>query len=216
MIVPTQKVPLFFDLDGTIADSASGIVASIQHAFGECGIQAPTIDWRRLIGPPLPKMLEAVQPNLSVDLRNELVAAFRRHYAGQGAFLTSTFAGISDLFEHLRALRTNVYVVTNKPQAAAESILHHLKLSDFILRVAGDDLSGTQTKPERAAKLAQEERLCGGLFIGDGLDDLRAAERINAHFLLAGWGYGTSTVLAEHPTVPTLSSPEELKRLLEQ
>jgi phosphoglycolate phosphatase-like HAD superfamily hydrolase len=113
-------------------------------------------------------------------------------------------------------LRTNVYVVTNKPQAAAESILHHLKLSDFILRVAGDDLSGTQTKPERAAKLAQEERLCGGLFIGDGLDDLRAAERINAHFLLAGWGYGTSTVLAEHPTVPTLSSPEELKRLLEQ
>jgi phosphoglycolate phosphatase-like HAD superfamily hydrolase len=42
---------------------------------------------------------------------------------------------------------------------------------------------------ERAAAFARREGIRGGIFIGDGLDDLRAADRIEAKYLLAGWGY---------------------------
>jgi phosphoglycolate phosphatase-like HAD superfamily hydrolase len=55
-----------------------------------------------------------------------------------------------------------------------------------------------------------EEGLSRGCFIGDSLDDLAAAERIGARFLLAGWGYGTARVLAERPDVAVVEAPNRL------
>src|SRR5690606_12467850 len=43
---------VIFDLDGTISDSAPGILASLQHAFTDTGFAAPP-DLVRFIGPPL-------------------------------------------------------------------------------------------------------------------------------------------------------------------
>ena len=35
------SLPVFVDLDGTLVDSAPGIVASLTHAFAACGIEPP-------------------------------------------------------------------------------------------------------------------------------------------------------------------------------
>jgi phosphoglycolate phosphatase-like HAD superfamily hydrolase len=55
-----------------------------------------------------------------------------------------------------------------------------------------------------------ERRLLRSASLVDGLDDLLAAERIGAAFLLAGWGYGTDRVLEERPDVNVLAQPHEL------
>lgn len=53
-----------------------------------------------------------------------------------------------------------------------------------------------------------------GVFVGDGLDDLHAAERINARFFLASWGYGTARVLSERPDVLVLNQPDDLLNVI--
>ena len=103
-----------------------------------------------------------------------------------------------------------MYIVTNKPQAPAEAIVAHLKLDSLVRRVVGGDPTGRSTKTDRAAALVEAEGLAGGTFVGDGLDDLYAAERIAARFLLASWGYGTACVLSERPDVPLLNQPTDL------
>jgi phosphoglycolate phosphatase len=101
-------------------------------------------------------------------------------------------------------------VVTNKPQQPAEAIVRHLGLANHVRRVVGGDPAGLGSKPDRAASLVAEEGLTGGVFVGDGLDDLHAAERICARFFLAGWGYGTRPVLLERPDVRVLNQPRDL------
>jgi len=209
-------LPVFFDLDGTLADSAGGIIASLEHAMSACGLDAATIDWQRHIGPPLPQMLAATMPDLAPAVRAEIVSAFRAHYAVAGMFMTTAFPGIAEVLQLLSARGRSLYVVTNKPQDPAEAILRHLGLDRFVSRVVGGDPTGKVTKPERAAALVAEERLSGGVFVGDGLDDLHAAERISARFVLAGWGYGTATVRASASHAELVAQPDDLLRVIEE
>ena len=209
-------LPVFFDLDGTLADSAGGIIASLEHAMSACGLDAATIDWQRHIGPPLPQMLAATMPDLAPAVRAEIVSAFRAHYAVSGMFMTTAFPGIAEVLQLLSARGRSLYVVTNKPQNPAEAILRHLGLDRFVSRVVGGDPTGKVTKPERAAALVAEERLSGGVFVGDGLDDLHAAERISARFVLAGWGYGTATVRASASHAELVAQPDDLLRVIEE
>jgi phosphoglycolate phosphatase len=201
---------VFFDLDGTLADSAGGILASLEHALAACGMPAATIDWRRHIGPPLQRMLAAVLPDLSPTQREKIVAAYRGHYATVGFSMTTLFPGVAELVAEIAARGATLYVVTNKPQEPAEAIVRHLGLDGLVRRVVGGDPAGHGTKPDRAARLVADEGLSGGCFIGDGLDDLAAAERIGARFFLAGWGYGTARVLAERPDVTVVESTARL------
>lgn len=213
---PPHESPVVFDLDGTLADSAPGIVASLEYALAVCGVDAAPIDWRRLIGPPLPCMLAAALPSLGQERRDEIVVAYRKHYDLVGMFETKPFPGILPLVAGIAKRGNRIYVLTNKPQAPADAILDHLQLAGFLHRVVGGDPAGRVTKPDRAAALAAEEGLAGGVFIGDGIDDLLAAERIGSRFFLAGWGYGTAQSLAERPDAVVLADPADVLRAVEE
>ena len=52
---------VIFDLDGTLTDSAQGIVASFRHALGEIGAEVPDGDLAgRIVGPPMHHTLAAM------------------------------------------------------------------------------------------------------------------------------------------------------------
>lgn len=211
-----EKSPVFFDLDGTLADSVSGIVASLDHALTVCGIASAAIDWRQYIGPTLQSMIDTALPRLGARQRDAVVDAFRTRYSSVGMFMTTPFPGIAEQLAILAKQEARMFVVTNKPQGLAEALLAHMEIDRFIDRVIGGDPVGRIAKADRAAALAAEEGLAGGAFIGDGLDDLLAAERIGSRFLLAGWGYGTQRVLAERPDVVVLDHPADLLRAVDR
>lgn len=205
-----EGLPVFFDLDGTLADSAGGIIASLEHALAACDLRGTAIDWQRHIGPPLQRMLETALPGLAAAHRDQIVASYREHYAATGVFMTTLFAGIAEVMQKVVDRGATVYVVTNKPQPLAEAVVEHLGLARLVRRVVGGDPGGLGNKPDRAAALVADKGLSGGVFVGDGLDDLRAAERIGAKFVLAGWGYGVAGVLAERPCVACVEQPGDL------
>jgi phosphoglycolate phosphatase len=211
---PVEGLPFVFDLDGTLADSAPGIVASLTHAFEVCGIELAAPDWTRFIGPPLPQMLAAAVPGLAAHQRDAVIAGYRAHYGTIGLLETICYPGISQMLAAVAESGRRIYVVTNKPQQPAEKVIGHLGLAAHVHKVVGGDPTGRVSKPERAAMLAREEGLVGGIFLGDGVDDLHSAEQIGAKFLLAGWGYGTAGVLLERPDATVLNQPCELLALL--
>ena len=53
-----QKQVLLFDLDGTLTDSAPGIIHSAIYALKEFGIHADPTDLKKFIGPPLSQSFE--------------------------------------------------------------------------------------------------------------------------------------------------------------
>lgn len=219
MKVPFRQ-PVYFDLDGTLVDSADGISASINYAVLVAGCSTQISNWRPFIGPPLERMLRQTLPELSDTDVSEIIKEFRGHYDTEGLFETVLFPGVVETLNSLANHGHPLFIATNKPQRAAESIVHHLKLSPIIQRIVGGDFGATasgkgkQSKADRVEALAATEGLAGGFFIGDGIDDAEAADRIGASFFLATWGYGVREVLAQHREVIQLQAfPELLERM---
>lgn len=198
-----------FDLDGTLADSAEGVTHSLIFALNACGIDSAGTDWQSTIGPPLPQMLANALPGLSPATRDRVVALFRDHYSAIGLYRSVAFPGVESLLRQLTHLGYPVCIVTNKPQGPAEAIVRHLKLEPWVSAIVGGDPAGVISKPQRTAEFAQARSLRQVTFIGDGLDDLHAAERINGRFVLAAWGYGAKRVLAARPDVEAIDKPED-------
>ena len=212
----SRKVPYFFDLDGTLADSARGIATSLDHAVRTVTGQAIVIDWRAFIGPPVEVCLARALPHLEPEVISVVVREFRQHYDTDGLRMTTAYPGVHDVLAALADRGSALYIVTNKPSRAATAMAAHLGFHRHVCRIVGGDtnfgraVSSEHSKADRAAWLADEEGTRGGIFIGDGLDDLQAAKRIGARFLLANWGYGVARVLAERPTVERLSKAADL------
>ena len=85
---PLRAASVLLDLDGTLVDSASGILGSLRQAFDELGVPLPPGGLPpTLLGPPLyvtlPELVgEAVAP--------ELLATYRRIYGEHGLLASPT------------------------------------------------------------------------------------------------------------------------------
>jgi phosphoglycolate phosphatase len=200
--------PLYFDLDGTLVDSLGGISASLTHSLSECGHAGRVIDWRPFVGPPIERMLQNALPDLDGASIPLIVAAFRKHYDSLGVFQSVAYPAVRETLAILAERGHPIVIATNKPQRAAEAVVRHLSLDPFIRKVIGG--APPLSKADNVAEIVAREGLEGGVFIGDSLDDLAAADRIGAGFHLASWGYGTAEVLSRYPTVQQLRSISEL------
>jgi phosphoglycolate phosphatase len=209
-----RKAEVWFDFDGTLADSAPGVMQSLQEAFLQNGMEIPSLAANTVVGPPLAEVIGSLAPSASPETRERIVQAFRLSYDARGYASTAPFVGFPGVFHELIARGLKLRILTNKRQCPLERIVTRLGWEDFFVGLHGIEEGGPHgmhaSKPDRAARLALSVRVAAVSIVGDGLDDLRAAERIGAQFILAGWGYGTTRVLAERPQVTVLQKPSEL------
>ena len=84
---------VIFDLDGTLTDSAQGIVSSFRHALGEVGAVVPDGDLAgRIVGPPMHHTLREMGLGEDADAA---IAAYRADYTTRGWAMNRLFDGIA-------------------------------------------------------------------------------------------------------------------------
>ena len=71
--------PIFFDLDGTITDSAQGIIRAVQYALEAFNISASKESLIPFIGPPLRDSFSQFFPGDTEKLE-QVVAKYREYY----------------------------------------------------------------------------------------------------------------------------------------
>jgi phosphoglycolate phosphatase len=182
---------VIFDLDGTLTDSADGIVSSFRHALGEVGASVPDGDLAgRIVGPPMHATLTAMGLDGRAD---EAIAAYRADYATRGWSMNSVYDGIPVLLADLRAAGVRLAVATSKAEPTAKRIIEHFGLDHHFEVVAGASVDGARsTKADVVAHaLAQlhplPERL---LMVGDRAHDVHGAAAHGIETVVVEWGYG--------------------------
>jgi phosphoglycolate phosphatase len=208
---------VIFDLDGTLTDSAQGIVSSFRHALGEIGAVVPGGDLAsRVVGPPMHHTL--CQMGLGDDA-DAAIAAYRADYSARGWAMNSLFAGIEPLLADLRAAGVRLAVATSKAEPTARRILAHFGLDGYFEVIAGASVDGSRaTKADVLAHaLAQLQPLPDRvLMVGDRSHDVEGAAEHGIDTVVVGWGYGTED-FADPDAVRALahvSSVEDLREVL--
>jgi phosphoglycolate phosphatase-like HAD superfamily hydrolase len=182
---------VIFDLDGTLTDSASGIVASFRHALGEVGAVVPDGDLTQMIvGPPMHVTLAAMGLG---DRADEAIAAYRADYTTRGWLMNYLFDGIPALLADLQDAGVRLAVATSKAEPTARRIITHFGLDDHFEVIAGASVDGVRSSKADvvAHALAQLEPLPPRvLMVGDRKHDVEGAAAHGIDTVVVDWGYG--------------------------
>ena len=138
---------VIFDLDGTLTDSAEGIVASFLHALSHVGAPVPEGDLAaQIVGPPMDDTFRGMELGGNADAA---IAAFRAEYGSRGWAMNTLFDGIAPLLADLRAAGIRLAVATSKLEPTAQRILAHFGLDQHFEVIAGASADGSRkTKVE--------------------------------------------------------------------
>lgn len=182
---------VIFDLDGTLTDSAEGIVASFRHALEHIGAPVPEGDLAaQIVGPPMDETFHTMGLGEHADAA---FAAFRAEYGARGWAINSLFDGIEPLLADLRAAGVRLAVATSKLEPTARRVLAHFALDQHFEVIAGALPDGTRRSKEDVlahalAKLQPlPERV---LMVGDRSHDVHGAAAHGIDTVVVGWGYG--------------------------
>ena len=190
---------VIFDLDGTLTDSAQGIVSSFRHALAEIGAVVPDGDLAsRIVGPPMHHTLNEMGLG---ELADVAVAAYRADYTARGWAMNKLFEGIPALLADLQAAGVRLAVATSKAEPTAQRILTHFGLDEHFEVVAGASVDGSRARKADvvAHALAQLHPLPDRvLMVGDRSHDVEGAAEHGIDTVVVGWGYGREDFSGPH------------------
>ena len=209
---------LFFDLDGTLSDSAEGILNSVTYALLRMGIEPPPREnLYRFIGPPLIRSFSQGF-DFSEEDAKRAVALYRENYNVRGIYECRAYEGIGDALRELKAKGYRLTLATCKPWTLAERVLAHLGLRDCFDFVSGPELDGTRNEKHEVIAYAVDKLGIKDpkeiLMIGDRRDDVLGAKANGIDCVGVLWGFGSEGELSEAGVVTTIKTPRELSAFL--
>lgn len=184
---------VIFDLDGTLTDSAAGIVASFRHALGAVGADVPAGDLADLIvGPPMHQTMATLGLG---ERAGDAVAAYRADYTSRGWAMNTVYEGVTDLLADLQSAGVRLAVATSKAEPTAQRILEHFGMAHLFDVIAGASLDGARAA--KADVVAHALTQLGPLpervvMVGDRAHDVEGAAEHGIATVVVGWGYGGS------------------------
>ena len=190
-----------FDLDGTLADTAPDLAASLNHALGMLGrATIPPESVRHLVGHGAKALLRkglAVTGEASEELVEQGFPIFLDHYGANICNGTKPYPELDSALDGLRARGAAIAICTNKPERLTHLLLEALGWTDRFDAVVGGDTLPVK-KPDPAPLHEALARAGGGraAFVGDSIVDAEAARAARLPFVAVSFGFSDRPVEA--------------------
>lgn len=193
MIATTTIRAVLFDLDGTLADTASDLIAAINAvlvAENRSPLSEATL--RPWVSKGGRALLRCAFPDWDDAGRELLLPRFLAAYADALAVHTRAFPGVEALLDAIEARGWPWGIVTNKPEVLAIGVVAALGWSmRSKALVGGDTLPVRKPAPEplwlAAERIGVPAAEC--LYVGDDARDIEAAKAAGMPSVVALWGY---------------------------
>ena len=211
---------VFFDLDGTLVDSAPDLGAACDYLRGPRGL-APlgTAAYRPAASAGARGLLQVAFGVQPTDAEFEaLRLAFLQRYEAHLADNTYAFDGVAELLAGLQARGMAWGIITNKSIELTRVLVSRMPLLQSAAAVVGGN-SAAAPKPD-AAPMHLAGQLAGVdirqcWFVGDDLRDMQAARNANmALAIAAGWGYAPAAEVDNWQADAVLQQPQAILELL--
>jgi pyrophosphatase PpaX len=213
---------VFFDLDGTLADTVELILMSYRHTMRtHLGETLPDARWLATMGTPLREQLTEFARDPAEAAA--MMATYTQYQRGVHDQMVKPFPGAGEVLAELRRRGSKLAVVTSKRADVARRTLEVCGLTHAIdLVVAAEDVRRGKPDPESVmlalTRLGLESDAPDVLFVGDAPFDLRAGRAAGTRTAAVPWGaFGRSVLAAEAPDymLEKLSDVLELDPALE-
>lgn len=202
---------ILFDLDGTLTDSAEGILNCAELGLKHFGLPIPSREEMRVfVGPPLHDTF--VKFGVPEDRADEAVAVYRSRFIPIGMFENKPYPGIHQVLQTLNAEGYKLYIATSKPEPMANTILNHFELARYFTLICGATMD--RSRSDKDAVIAYLLQQTGDtdhmVMVGDTAFDVLGAKAHGIPTIGVAWGYGTVEEMEQAGAAAIVYTMEEL------
>ncbi len=195
---------LILDFDGTIADTKSSIINTIQATLNELGYgKADEKAIQEKIGLPIKDTFTAVSeiPDNQIDYAIDL---YRKKYQSICMESVTLFPNVMDTLKYLSQLGIVITVASSKGKDALLLLLDHLKVRQYISCIYGEqDVKNKKPAPDMAQLILEQEKCepTEALVVGDTVFDIQMGQGAGCH--TCGVTYGNNSYMELRAQEPT-------------
>lgn len=195
MNVKSSPSAVFFDLDGTLLDTAEDLLAALNHVFIKNNFHTVTLE--QLI-PLISKGSKQIIKNLlNLELTDNELQQFSKDfitaYNTHGHKYTQFFPNMDKVLAHLNNKNIPWGIITNKTTQITMPVVELLMLEQLKCRTVVCADTTAFSKPHSAPMLKACADLSiepsSALFIGDAITDIQAGKSVNMTTIAAAYGY---------------------------
>jgi phosphoglycolate phosphatase len=194
----SSSLPIIvFDLDGTLADTAADLIATLNLILEREGLDAiPLASARDLIGQGSRALLQrgftVQRRTLSPERLETLFQDFLHHYGEHLTDQTRLFPGVEEALERLSRRGHGLAVCTNKSESLSRQLLAGLGVASRFAAICGRDTFAF-CKPD-PRHLTETVRLAAGrtraaIMVGDSKTDVDTARAAQVPVIAVPFGY---------------------------
>lgn len=209
---------VLWDLDGTISDSAAGIIEALRKTFDVFRMPIPDDDTLlSYVGPPIIDSFKTEYLDNQIEILHAL-ETYREIHEESGLVDSPPFAGLPELVCAVRDAGIPQSTATSKPESAATRVLSYYGILDQFDFVTGatDDESRSKKEDvvEEALRRLRDKGadLSNTIMIGDRFYDVEGSARHGVPSIYVSWGYGQRG--EDSGAVAVASNTHELRQLL--
>ncbi|AYF97891.1 HAD hydrolase-like protein [Protaetiibacter intestinalis] len=187
---------VLFDLDGTIVDSAPGILSSLAHTYEQLRLPVPApAELLKWVGPPILDSFRDLA-KLDEDESRYALALYREDYRSRGVYDAPAYPGVLDALRAIRAAGLPLSLATSKPESLAKLILDDLHVADAFTEITGASEDEVRSsKPDVVAEALRRLAADGAdlsrpVMVGDRIHDVEGAAEHGVPTIFVTWGYG--------------------------
>jgi phosphoglycolate phosphatase len=184
-----------FDLDGTLADTAPDLAASLNHVLGE--LARPIVDpdsVRPLVGHGARALLRKAIGDEEAAVARGL-PLYLDFYAANICVGTQCYPGVEEAMDALAARGVRLAICTNKPERLTRLLLDALGWTGRFAAIVGADTLPVM-KPDPLPLREAVARAGGGraAYVGDSITDAETARAAGLPFVAVSFGFSDRPV----------------------
>lgn len=205
---------LVFDLDGTLAETAGDLIATLNVILAREGLPAVRLsEGRNMVGAGARALIQAgfakAQRSIEAERLERLFRDFIEHYEAHIADHSHLFDGVPAALDRFAASGWRLAVCTNKVEKPAVHLLQKLGIAERFAFICGQDtivINGQAVaKPDPRVLLATIEKSgCAperAIMVGDSATDIRTAQAAGVPVVAVDFGYTDRHVSAFEPDI---------------
>lgn len=192
---------ILFDLDGTLTDSAAGIIRACQYMQEKMGREVwNSEDLQFIVGPPL---MQTFTKDFGMDAETaeKALVTYREYYTTKGLFENKVYPGVPKMLAELKKKGKRMAVATSKKESMAVTILNHFGIADYFEVIAGDARQvGRDTKAKVIDYVLQtmQAEKADVIMVGDRKFDIEGAHALGIPCIAVEYGYGNREEFEAH------------------
>lgn len=209
---------ILFDLDGTLTDSAEGVIRSVQHMQEKMGMKIwDTADLKFIVGPPLMKTFTE-DFAMDKETAETAISVFRERYSTIGMYENKVYAGVEEMLAALKAKGKRMGVATSKKEELAIQILEHFGIAKYFDVIGGDKREigrNTKAKVMEYVLEALDAKKDDVIMVGDRLFDIEGAHALGVPCIAVEYGYGDRVEFEQYGADYIVARTEDVVDLFE-